>query len=126
MERRQRPRGGRVAVGILDVGQSSSLTLVPSWRKEGDPLCDAAISQMAADKSTYELDLLSKLEGLVSKDDDPSSPAHSFWKAVCESPPDDIRITDEEFERARALYLDHTVQISQAFLYYALGGGFAR
>ncbi|KAL0069356.1 hypothetical protein AAF712_003721 [Marasmius tenuissimus] len=120
--------------GHLGVWDEDSVPegVVLRWRKQGDPLCDGAIPQLASapNGSNPSSDLLTNLEDFVrvsvaEKDSDSTSACHEFWKSISEPPPQDLCLTDEQFERARNLYLDHTVQISQAFLYYALGGGFA-
>ncbi|KAL0576428.1 hypothetical protein V5O48_005564 [Marasmius crinis-equi] len=116
--------------GHLGVWDQDSVPedVVLRWRQEGDPLCDGATTHLAsAYKSNPSLDLLANLEDFIAKENDPESmsPCHDFWKSISEPPPPELRLTDEQFERARGLYLDNTVQISQALLYYALGGGFA-
>ncbi|KAG7098861.1 hypothetical protein E1B28_000764 [Marasmius oreades] len=68
-----------------------------------------------------------KLQTFVSKLDvhDNASPASTFWKSIIDTPPSDLRVTDGEFQRGRALFLDNSVQISQSLLFFSLAGGFA-
>ncbi|KAF9263419.1 hypothetical protein L218DRAFT_865226 [Marasmius fiardii PR-910] len=102
--------------------------LLLTWRLEGDPLCDAALVHLLSDSSSVDgIDMYHRLQAFVVKLDahDNASPVSTFWKSITDVPPSDIRVTDEEFERARALFLDNSVQISQSLLYFSLAGGFA-
>ncbi|KAK1232654.1 hypothetical protein PQX77_004216 [Marasmius sp. AFHP31] len=101
--------------------------VVLKWRMEGDPLCDAALVHLLSDSSPAGMDLYHRLQTFVTKLDahDNASPASTFWKAIADIPPSDIRVTDEQFERGRALFLDNSIQIGQSLLYYSLAGGFA-
>ncbi|KAL0570507.1 hypothetical protein V5O48_011453 [Marasmius crinis-equi] len=101
--------------------------VVIQWRMEGDPLCDAALVHLLSDTTPVGMDMYDRLQTFVTKLDahDNASPAITFWRSITEIPPNDIRVTDDQFERGRALFLDHSIQISQSLLYFSLAGGFA-
>ncbi|THH20319.1 hypothetical protein EW146_g1009 [Bondarzewia mesenterica] len=94
------------------------------WRKEGDAVCDEALRViLPSPSSSTGVDLFSALElhaGKTSHD-----AAHAFLGELSRPPPDDLRVSDNEFRIAREFFLDHAMQIVQALLYYSLAGGFA-
>ncbi|KAJ3844134.1 hypothetical protein EV361DRAFT_791650 [Lentinula raphanica] len=100
------------------------------WRTIGDPLCDAAIQELFPDRVYSGADLLQCLESSTgsshrSEDSTTSSSVQRFWDAIHEHPPMNIRASREQVEVARSFFIDHSVQIMQALLYYSLAGGFA-
>lgn len=94
------------------------------WKRQGDPLCDAALEEIFEHTSPVGVDLYSRLEAYVQ--DNPNSAASQFWHSVHELPPEDIMVKQEQVQLATELFLDNCIQIMQALLYYSLAGGFAR
>ncbi|KAI0062811.1 hypothetical protein BV25DRAFT_1885002 [Artomyces pyxidatus] len=96
-----------------------------SRRKEGDPLCDAAVDLLWPNLSTSAgIDLLAALESHVAEHRVEDA-AHAFLKAVSRHPPEDICVAESDIHTACEFFLDHALQISQAFMYFSLVGGFA-
>jgi len=89
-------------------------------------LCDAALEELFRDGSPIGVDLFDRLIAFVTKRSDPDSAPSKFYSSVCELPPPGIRAADEQAEAGRAFFLDYSIQILQALLYYSLAGGFAR
>lgn len=70
-------------------------------------------------------DLLHSVE-CYANDNPSSSAAAAFLNAVSEPPPSDIQASEEDIAIAQLFFIDHSIQIMQALLYYSLAGGFAR
>ncbi|THU95363.1 hypothetical protein K435DRAFT_723767 [Dendrothele bispora CBS 962.96] len=100
-------------------------TTAKRWRAQSDPLCDAALEELFRNTSPDGVDLFDRLMTFVTKESDPDATPLRFYASVCELPPPGIRATDEQAEAGRAFFLDHSIQILQALLYYSLAGGFA-
>ncbi|KAF5370813.1 hypothetical protein D9758_001860 [Tetrapyrgos nigripes] len=95
------------------------------WRSQSDPLCDDALKCLFDNTSPNGVDLFDRLVACVGKEEDPNSALGRFYASVCEVPPPGIRATDVQVEMGRAFFIDHSIQILQALLYYSLAGGFA-
>jgi len=92
---------------------------------EGDLVCDNAllvIFPKASDSVGKDL-----YETLVSYVD--AHPGHNaasiFLHEAQRAPPSEIEVSEEEVSQGRMFFLDHAMQIMQAFLHYSLAGGFA-
>ncbi|KAF5389394.1 hypothetical protein D9757_004282 [Collybiopsis confluens] len=101
---------------------SMSHIVLLRWRNEGDPLCDNALQELFPDGIFHGSDLFQRLE---SAHTDEGSATARFWDSIHEYPPESIRITEKQVNLARTFFIDHSIQIMQALLYYSLAGGFA-
>lgn len=70
-------------------------------------------------------DLLHSMEN-YARDNATTSAAAAFLDAVSKPPPTDIQASEQDIAIAQLFFIDHSIQIMQAFLYYSLAGGFAR
>lgn len=95
------------------------------WRTRGDQLCDEALLEIFPNSSaSVGVDLLLRLQSIAEKN--PEGPARRFLDEVSKRPPANIQVSNEELHISQAFFLDNSIQILQALLYYSLAGGFAR
>ena len=92
----------------------------------GDPLCDDALRAVfQSSASTVGKDLLANLERYVAANPG-NGPAHTFLRRVSQRPSAGLQVTAQDAELAQELFLDNSLEFSQALLHYSLAGGFAR
>ncbi len=94
----------------------------------GDPVCDGALREVFASPTTsVGKDLLHAVQSHAAATSHEEAPAtHAFLDEVLRRPPPGIAATEQEVGLARQLFIDDSVQIMQAMLYFSLAGGLAR
>ncbi|KAI1789447.1 hypothetical protein LXA43DRAFT_974282 [Ganoderma leucocontextum] len=102
--------------------------LCESWRLMGDPVCDGALREVfTSPTASVGQDLLQAVQSHAAATSHEEAPAtHAFLDEVFRRPPPGIAATEEEVTLARQLFIDDSVQIMQAMLYFSLAGGLAR
>lgn len=96
------------------------------WRSMGDSLCDDALREVfRTSSSTVGKDLLATLEHYVAANPG-NGPVHAFLRQVSQRPSAGIQVSAQEAQLAQELFLDNSIEFSQALLHYSLAGGFAR
>ncbi|KAI0312424.1 hypothetical protein OF83DRAFT_659515 [Amylostereum chailletii] len=94
------------------------------WAREGDPLCDAAIEEMAPGVScSMGIDLFAALEEHVRVH--PEGDARKFLDHVLHPPPPDLLASQEDVDVATDFFLDHAIHIAEALIFFSLVGGFS-
>ncbi|PIL27853.1 hypothetical protein GSI_11007 [Ganoderma sinense ZZ0214-1] len=101
--------------------------LCESWRLMGDPACDSALREVfSSPGESVGKDLLQAVRSHAAATSHEEAPAtHAFLDEVLRRPPPGLAATEEEVGLARQLFIDDSVQIVQALLYFSLAGGLA-
>ena len=108
--------------------RSLTLTARHSWRLMGDPACDGALREVfASPTASVGKDLLQAVRAHAAATSHEEAPAtHAFMDEVLRRPPPGLAVSEEEACLARQLFIDDSIQIMQAMLYFSLAGGLAR
>ncbi|KAM5541811.1 hypothetical protein V8D89_004540 [Ganoderma adspersum] len=98
-----------------------------SWRLMGDLACDGALREVfASPTASVGKDLLQAVQAHAAAMSHEEAPAtHAFLDEVLRKPPPGLAVSEEEVGLARQLFIDDSVQIMQAMLYFSLAGGLA-
>lgn len=94
----------------------------------GDHACDTVLREVfASPAASVGRDLLHAVQAHAEATCCEEAPAtHAFLDEVLRGPPPGLAATEEEVVLARQLFIDDSVQIMQAMLYFSLAGGLAR
>lgn len=94
----------------------------------GDPACDGALREVfASPTASVGKDLLQAVRAHAATTSHEEAPAtHAFMDDVLSRPPPGLAVSEEEAGLARQLFIDDSIQIVQAMLYFSLAGGLAR
>ena len=94
----------------------------------GDYVCDTALREVfVSPAASVGRDLLQAVQAHAEATSREEAPAtHAFLDEVLRRPPPSLAATEEEVVLARQLFIDDSVQIMQAMLYFSLAGGLAR